>query len=442
MEPTKKGIKLRQVVVWGIVIALLALTGVRVVQVLQSRSKQAAGRAIQNAAPGFANRSTVLTTVRTQPVQLGTVEELSVLSGTLEPSYQVDITARRSGRVESVRAQVGSRVQAGEVLGTVEHRDLLLQEKQMEANLAASQASLRRTELQREKAYNDYLRVENLYKQKAATEQELNNVTNQLREIDLQLEGAKAQLEQVKANSEILDLQLSQVKIDTPVAGVLVSSSLTVGSQLNSSAAVARVAGIDPIQVVFSIPEREVSRLALNQELSITVDAYPQKQFAGRVTQLGAVIDPQTRSLKVTGSVANPKLELQPGMYAKVELVMGKDVQKPTIPREALLANSSGFYVFVVNDDKVSQRPIKVGIQGKQLVSVTSGLSVGELVVTVGQQGLRDGQTVRTVGAEKSSRPPGAGNGNSRMAPQGASAGSAPTGAGNGRVEPQGGGRQ
>lgn len=361
------------------------------------------------AGPGRPGGRVETVSVQVEPVTRGSVEETAVLSGSLEPQYQVDVFSRRAGRLARLQVSQGQRVRAGEPVATVEHSDLLLQEQQAAASLAASKASYRRTEAQRDKAAADYERVKLLHEQRASTQQELRNATDQLREAGIQLEVAKAQLEQAEADSALVKLQLQQVEMDAPVSGVVIRTYGVVGSQVTTSAPVATIAAVDPIEVAFSVAEKEIGRLALGQPFTIAVDAFPKESFQGKITSLGAVVETPTRALAVRGRVANSGLRLRPGMFARVELVVGHKDNVVSVPREALMTRTAGAYVFVVVDGIARTSPITVGIQGRERVEILEGLKVGELVAVVGQQQLREGQQVRTVsGSSRRGWPEGA----------------------------------
>jgi multidrug efflux pump subunit AcrA (membrane-fusion protein) len=174
--------------------------------------------------PGGGGRGAEAVAVEVQPIARGEVEETTVLSGSLEPQYQVDVFSRRAGRLARMNVREGQRVRTGEPLAAVEHSDLLLQQQQAVAGLAASKASYRKTEAQRDKVAADYERVKLLYEQRASTQQELRNVTDQLREAEIQLEVAKAQLQQAESNVAMVKLQLNQVNTEASVSGVVIDT--------------------------------------------------------------------------------------------------------------------------------------------------------------------------------------------------------------------------
>jgi membrane fusion protein (multidrug efflux system) len=342
-------------------------------------------REIPQARPAMGPRLERIT-VQVEAVGRGDVEEIAVLSGTLEPQFQVDIHPRLAGPLAQLAVEVGQRVEAGDLIGVIDNTDL-----------AASRAGYRRSQSQVERLREDYERTKELYQRRAATQQELEQKANQLKEGEIQLEIAGAQLEQAEANFALVELQLDRVRVTTPVAGVVMETGALPGANVGTGTALATVAAIDPIDVVFSIPERQIQRIALDQELTIQFDAYPGEFFPGRVTRLGSSIDPRTRTLTVRAAIPNPQLRLRPGMFARVELVMERREDVITIPTEAVLTRTTGQYVFLAEDNMALLRPVTLGVQGRERVEITAGLVEGELVVTVGQQQLREGQPVEAI---------------------------------------------
>lgn len=385
----------RRRVWWLIVAAILVGVGLRVSDLILSAREPAPAAGF-----GAGGRGGAAVSVRIEPAAVAAVEVRSTMTGTLEAEYEIDVFPQRSGRLASVAVDVGQRVAAGDVLAVVEHDELLLQREQAAASVAVSQASVRRAETQLERAREDYERTEQLYRRGAATQQELQRVQGVLEEAQIQLDSARAQLAQAEANYRLVELQLERVHVTAPVSGVVVSRPVVAGSQVSPSTSVATLAAMDPIEVVFHLPEREMGRVGAGQPIFVVVDAFPGRTFSGRVSQVGAAVDPRTRTVTVRGRVDNPDLALRPGMFARVELVLARKDAVLSVPREALLQGPQGPYVYVVEDNRAVTRPLTVGLEGSERVEVLAGVREGEPVVVVGQHRLRPGRAVVPMGSE------------------------------------------
>lgn len=383
----------RRWIVWAAVFAVVALAGVRVATVIRSAQSPGPTGAFGARADGGTAVS-----VRVEPARIGNVDERVVLHGNLEPQYEIDVVALRSGRLAQVNVEVGDRVEPGDVLAVVEHSELLVQLRQTEAQVGVSRAALRRAELQLERARADEERTEQLVQRGAATRQELERIRAQREDAEVQWDSARAQLAQVEANLELMELELARAHISAPVAGVVIQRPAVVGAHVGSNSVIATIAGIDPIEVAFHLPEREMGKLHEGQAIRVSVDAFPDRVFVGEVSRLGAAIETRTRTLPVWGRVPNPDLALRPGMFARVELVLEGKEDVLTVPREAILLSSGQEpFVYVVEDGRAVARPVVRGLEGSERVEIVEGLQEGDEVVVVGQHRLRPGRAVVVV---------------------------------------------
>lgn len=335
--------------------------------------------------------------VQVEPARRMPMEQVAVLAGSLQPRYQVEVFPRRAGRLAGVEVAVGQRVSAGDVLATLDREELALEERLAAASVAASRLAVQSAEIRLDKLKADYERLQGLHRQGAATRQELDDLRAGLEGAQIQLEMARAQLEREQASYELLRLQLRDGQILAPVDGVVVHTPFVAGSQVTPSSVIAALAAVDPIEVVFHVPERDIGRLAVGQPLWVQVQAFPNDTFAGTVSRFEATVDPGTRTLPVRGEVPNGDLRLRAGMSARVTLVVAQAADALTVPREALVTGSGGVHVYVVEDGRAVIRPVEVGILEQERAQITAGLQEGDLVVTVGQQGLRNGQAVQAV---------------------------------------------
>ena len=134
---------------------------------------------------------------------------------------------------------------------------------------------------------------------------------------------------------------------------------------------------LDSLEVVFNVPERDINKIKLGQKLLISTDAFPGRQFEGVVHHLEAAIDPQTRTMAVRGRVANPQLQLRPGMSARVEIVLDRKENILAVPREAIMLLAGGSYVYTVQENRAKLQKVKTGVEGRERVEIVEGLREG-----------------------------------------------------------------
>ncbi len=156
--------------------------------------------------------------------------------------------------------------------------------------------------------------------------------------------------------------------------------------------------------VYFYLPEQYTPQLTIGQAVKLHSDVYPARTFTGKIKAIDPLIDSNTHNVQLESSIENEKLELFPGMYAEVEVIIGEPEKRLTIPQTALSYNPYGNYVYIVlkNDDKkdkeykksdglyVKQRFVTLGETRGDQVAVTKGLKEGDEIVSAGQVKLRN----------------------------------------------------
>jgi multidrug efflux system membrane fusion protein len=215
---------------------------------------------------------------------------------------------------------------------------------------------------------------------------------------------SQAQLDQAQSQSEIalaaiarIEALIEQKAVRAPFDGTLGVRQTEVGHYLERGAAIVHITNMNELFVEFSLPEQARPQVNLNQQLDLTVDAYPGRTFKAMI----AVIDPQisvaTRSIKIQAVVDNSDGLLMPGMFANVKVALPVDQGMMTIPETALDYSLYGNSVYVIEDagKDASGQPIFTAKRAAVKTSVTID---GRIVVA---EGLRDGQRIVTTGLSK-----------------------------------------
>jgi len=197
---------------------------------------------------------------------------------------------------------------------------------------------------------------------------------------------------------------------------------------VNAGATLVTLQTLDPIHVDFSLPQQQLAGLAVGQAVTLTVDAFAGQGFAGTINAINPKVDPATRTVQVQATVANPKRDLLPGMFAEVRVNLGNAQPQLTLPQTAITYNPYGSTVFVVEKASAVQAraaaaaasgamaaatppaPAASAANGEQLVAqqvfvetgptrgdqvaITKGLTAGQQVVSSGQIKLKNGTPV------------------------------------------------
>jgi len=178
------------------------------------------------------------------------------------------------------------------------------------------------------------------------------------------------------------------------MAGYISEKKISQGEYVRNGTPLYTLVQIDPLKLLFTVSEKDIGRLKVNQDVQFKVDAYPDKEFKGRVTILYPTIDERTRSLMVEARAANSEKLLKPGLFAKVMLYTTEARDTVVIPVTSMLYEGKNVKVFVVEGDRAKERLVKVGNKYDDLMEVVDGLKSGENLVVVGQQNLAEGVKV------------------------------------------------
>lgn len=298
-------------------------------------------------------------------------------TATLQAEADAEVVARVGGAVLRVAAEEGQRVRAGELLATIDPRQLRLE-------LAQARAQL-------DKVENDYRRQLELHEKGLIAAGAF--------------EGSRFELAQRHATWELARLQLSHTELRAPFDGIVAERHIRIGQNLAAGTTAFRVVNSSRLRAELHAPERQLSRLRPGQPVQISVDALPGRQYTARVARIAPTIDARTATFKLTVELNNDVGELKPGMFARVSVVFEQRSNVLSIPAAALLENSREPTVFVVNNGLAAPRRVSLGLSHDGRVEIVNGLRDDEQVVISGQNSLKPGLGVRVVALAAAGNP-------------------------------------
>jgi membrane fusion protein (multidrug efflux system) len=209
-------------------------------------------------------------------------------------------------------------------------------------------------------------------------------------------EGNAVQKNQVLAYIDRSEAGLSytptpmECTIDGVVKNVLVEN----GDSITPQVPLFQVMDIDAVEVVAHIPERDIHRIRTGLPALVTVIAYPERVFRGKVQELSPVVDPVSRTREARIRIANRNHTLKPGMYGEATIVIRTSDDALVIPLNAVLEREGRMMVYVVEEGKAVGVAPEFGIREKDRIEVSSGLLPGAQVIVIGQQNVDDGDPV------------------------------------------------
>ncbi len=348
-------------------------------------------------APGGGAFRPTMTVETTTTARLDVAERVMVV-GNLIGAATVAVVPKVSGRIESVNVRLGDPVRRGQLLATLEDRELREQVRQTEASLEVSRATVRQREADLKNAQSNLERSRNLFGRNLIAQQTLDDAEARYDAAVAQVDLARAQGSQATARLEELRINLSNTRILSPVDGFVGSRSLDPGAFVGTNSSFLSVVDIHFVRLVANLVEKDLRRIVIDMPAVVEVDAYPGETFTGHVARLAPVLDPATRTAQMEVEVPNPGARLKPGMYARVQFVVAQRAGALTVPRNAIVDVEGTRGVFVVDGKTARFKPITSGIVDGEAVEITDGLAEGSTVITLGSASLRDGDPIVVAG--------------------------------------------
>lgn len=282
------------------------------------------------------------------------------VTGSIQANEQVQIRSEISGLVRSINFREGANVSRGQILLTIDDSELRAQLAQATTRQGLSSENERRAKL--------------LLGKEAISREEYD--TN------------LADLKTAQAQSQLIRAQLQKTTVRAPFSGKIGLRAISVGEYLTPTTIVANLLSIDRVKVQFSVPEKYSGQLDQTATISFTVAGMTEK-FKARIYAIEPGIDATTRTLQVRALADNPSGKLRPGSFTKVDLPLSTIADAILIPSQAVVPVLNGKKVFVADNGKARETMIETTARTDKDVLVTSGLSVGDTVITTGVMTLK-----------------------------------------------------
>ena len=381
--------------------------------------------------------------VETRKVQQKDLMALVNCSGTIQPKRKVDVSANAMGTIVHLAVVEGQHVDQGDLLMEIDPSEYDAAVKALEAAISSSRADLKLAEASLDKAYQDRDRAEELFKEELASEEQVLTARTNARIEEARVEAARYRITQYEANLAKAHHDLAKVTITAPMTGVITrlnveeGENAIMGTLNNPGTVLLVIADLGTMEAWVEVDETEVVKVAIGQVSEVKIDAFPDQEFTGTVTEIGnsplrvrtgASREAVDFEVKITldGTLPN----IRPGLSAKAEITVADRQEALAVPlgsvtvrelplkdsdirsytgsrarkqKEALAEFDFGVKdsgsdttdtaaddikreetegVFVLVDGFVKFVPVKIGIAGEDDFEVLSGLTEGQTVVT------------------------------------------------------------
>jgi membrane fusion protein (multidrug efflux system) len=339
-------------------------------------------------------------------------------TATLTADHEAQVAAKTTGVLKKLNVEEGMTVKEGQLLAELDDADSRSKALQAESLMHKAEATFAHDEA----AIPKQLIPQYVYEQD------------------------KFELQSQRAAYQSAQLQLSYARIVAPVSGVIAERSVKIGNLIQTNQNLFRIVGMDPLQAVLNVPERQLGILKPGQPVQLEADALPGKKFNGTIARIAPVVDANSGTFRVTTEFHDASGALKPGMFGRVDIVYDQRADALTVPRSALIEEDGETAVFVVDaatpkppvadgvknsadgksgENKPKTDPVianatkpdaakpaaaglvahrklvKIGYSDGDKVEIRSGIDEGVQVITVGRNAVRDGTAVQILGADK-----------------------------------------
>lgn len=294
---------------------------------------------------------------------------------------QARVGVRVPGRVSALKAGVGDVVKKGQTLATIESAELGRAKADYVA--AAAGAKVARDTAAREKQ---------LFERKISSEVEWRKAEAEAVRTEAELQAAENRLHALGVGDRALPDRVghfsSTIGASSPIAGVVVERPVTLGQMVNPEDTLFLVMDLSEVWILVDVFERDLAQVGLGQKVKVRVAAYPEEEFGGEVSHIGAIVESRSRAVKVRVALGNPGGRLKPGMFARVSLsdTRGSEHEHLFVPVAAVQRTDEGPVVFVrgEEDGEFMPRPVRTGHEVEGFVAIEAGISAGDEVVVAG----------------------------------------------------------
>lgn len=338
----------------------------------------------------------------TQPVTRHSIEDTVVATGILQASKLVEVGAQVSGQIQKLAVNLGDDIKKGQLVAQIDSLTQQNSLKEAEASLTSLKAQLRAKEAQIRQAQAEFNRQKAMLKDNASSRSDYETAEANLAVYQAEAEELKAEIDQAVISVDTAKVDLGYTTISAPIDGTVVYTAVSEGQTVNSNQStptIIELAQLNKMTVKAQISEADVVNVKPGMEVYFTILGKPNKRFHAtlRAIEPGpTLMDGDDQDLTVEDDEAiyyyglfdidNPDRVLRIGMTAQVSIVLKKSEEALLVPAQVLVKQpgpkgESQYQVPVLENGKVVNRDVKVGINNKVNAEILSGLKEGDQVV-------------------------------------------------------------
>jgi membrane fusion protein (multidrug efflux system) len=322
----------------------------------------------------------------------------------LIPNQLVNIFSRVDGYIAKIYVDKGDLVKANQLLVEIDHTDYVHAVNQAKANVLSAKAKVVQQDAAVRNAALTLDRMQALIKDQFVSQQDLDTaMVNRDAALALQ-DSLRAQVQQMAVALAQAETNLAYSYIRAPFAGYIAERNLDPGAYVSGTTAststmsrgILSIHDVETVRTLIEVVEKDVPLIKIGQRADVRAEAYPNEVFEGTVTRIVQALNRATRTMTVEVDLPNKDHRLKGGMFARVEVLVGKHPQAIQIPLDAVSRLEESQYVYVVKDGKAHQVPVELGARAENRVEVVTGLTGDEQVIVSGKDLVSEGAAVQT----------------------------------------------
>ncbi len=336
--------------------------------------------------------------VKTVPVERQEWIATVTISGSLRTLSTVDVKPEVGGRLIAVYFEEGDLVRKDQLMAEIDPVNYRLAYDQADAALKVAEAGLDRAKVSAEHVKTEKERADNLLRTGGITQKDHDAATTGVKEADSQVRLAEAQCVQARAALAVAEKAMKDCKIYAPAQGHVQKKFFDKGSLLVPGVSICMLVDNSRLELECDIPSYQLAPIRIGQRATFTTPTWGERRFEGTVSAINPAIESDNRSARFKLRISNPGGELRSGMYARGEIVTGRENGALVIPRDALIPEEEGSAqagVFIVKEGKAQRADIEIGGSQQQRVWVRKGLAEGDIVITEIGPSLKEGTSVQ-----------------------------------------------
>lgn len=369
-------------------------------------------------------------------------------TGSLIADETSDVASKIAGKVISTPVNVGAFVRQGDVLVRLDDKNARLQVQELQANVRQAEAAVRQAEARlgldpngnfqatnipevraanadfeqaqaelrqaeaNEQRYRDLVQTgdtsmqnyEGYRTQRDTARARVNNARQQLqaainaaKQNNQAVKSAQANVEAARTQVATAQQAIADAIVRAPYSGFLSSRPVAVGEFVSTSTPVATILRTNPLKVQLQVPERNVPSIRQGMGVSLEVDAYNDRKFAGTVIAVNPSVDQQSRTAIIEAAIENGDNALRSGMFATARIALPGGNVSVFVPRTAVLSdpNTQSYRVFVIENNTAKLRVVQIGQEESDMIEIISGVNADEMLATSNLEQLYEGATVQ-----------------------------------------------